>query len=110
MIPRNIQLFIITDVGPITHTFTAGKAVVVTLQKFEAAVRGLRASDGGDYPEYAFSAMLEALNYSFIDEYNETFTPMYYNSKMIVITDAISKLQELRSDVIHTAQEQNISY
>ena len=83
--------------------------MVATLINFEAAIRGLHAHAGGDYPEYAFSAMLQALNYSFIDEYNEIFTPMHFNSEMIVLTDATSKLPELRSDVIQTAQEQNVT-
>ena len=82
--------------------------MVVILKIFEAAVRGLNASGGGDNPEYAFSAMLEALKYSFIDEYGELFTPMHYNSEMIVITDATSKLPELRSTVIQTAKEQGV--
>ena len=101
-----------TDVGPIIHSFTLGDAtdtVIATLKIFEAAVRGLNASGGGDFPEYAFSAMLEALKYSFFDEYGLLFTPMNYYSEMIVITDATSKLPELKSDVIQTALEQKVS-
>ena len=103
----------ISDVGPITHAFTSGEdqvldEVIDKLIEFEEAVRGLTAVGGGDYPEYAFSAMLEALKYSFIDEYNETFTPMHYNSEMIVITDAESKLGYLSSTVIQTANTQGV--
>ena len=93
------------DVGPITHAFTAGEVT----DNFEAAVRGLTANGGGDYPEYAFSAMLEALEYSFIDEYGELFTPMHFNSEMIVITDATSLLPHLGNTVIETAKAQGVS-
>ena len=80
-----------------------------TLEKFGSAVLNLAASGGGDLPEYAFSAMLEALSYSFIDEYGELFIPMHFNSEMIVITDAESKLPELRSTVIQKAKAQGIN-
>ena len=67
------------------------------------------ANGGGDYPEYALSAMKEALEHSFIDEYGEMFTPMHYNSEMIVITDATSKLPELEPTVIARALIQDVS-
>lgn len=69
----------------------------------------LKAYGGGDYSEYAFSAMLEAFNYSFIDRHGLNFTPMYFNSEMIVITDATSKLPELRETVKSTAIAQGVS-
>ena len=104
-----------TDFGPITHAFTATEfrhlegIKLAELQTFEAAVNALYAHSGGDYPEYAFSAMLAALNYSFIDEYGDEFIPMRYNSEMIVITDATSKLPDLRSTVIARAKAQGVS-
>ena len=105
---------IATDVGPITHAFTISgepnqyPTVIANLTNFEAAVRGLDANGGGDRPEYAFSAMLEALNYSFIDQYGERFTPMLYSSEMVVITDAESLLPELRNNVTETAMKQDV--
>lgn len=103
---------LITDIGDPVHAFTSGgtsERVVNELQKFEAAVNDLTAYGGGDHPEYALGAMLEALEYSFRDEYNETFVPMSYNSEMIVITDATSKEETLEMDVIEKAQEQDVS-
>ena len=72
-------------------------------------MENMRAYGGGDYPEYALSAMKEALEYSFIDEYGELFTPMHYSSEMIVITDATSKLPELEPTVIERAIMQGVS-
>lgn len=103
------ELFFVIGVDPITFTYTKGR-VLIDLQEFEDAVNDLRAYDGGDHAEYAFSAMLAALDYSYYDSvYNETFTPMEYNSSMIVITDATSKVPELRGTVINRANEQEVS-
>ena len=100
------------DVGPITYAFTQGESAAATLnelQQFEQAVNNMIAYGGGDYPEYALSAMKEALEYSLIDEYGEMFPPMHYNSEMIVITDATSKLPELEPKVIERANIQGVS-
>lgn len=108
------MLSIITDVGPITHAFAIGDEELdavtsMDLQNFEAAVRNLRATGGGDYPEYALGAMLAALNYSFIDVDGYPFTPMDYDSELVVITDATSLQPELEETVIEMAMDQFVS-
>ena len=100
------------DFGPITFTFTFGNQnsrVLNELQIFEEAVNNLKAEGGGDIPEYALSAMLAALNYSFPYVEGEPFIPMNHNSEMIVITDAISKLPELEQTVIKMANCREVS-
>ena len=72
-------------------------------------MNNLRADGGHDHPEYALDAMLEALQYSFVDEYGDLFTPMSQNSKMVVITDATSKNQSLERTVIDTAIRQGVA-
>ena len=96
----------ITDVHPITFTYANGR-VLLDLEKFEEAVNDLTAHGGGDHEEYAFSAMLAALDFVYDDGLN--FTPMSYNSEMIVITDATSKLPELRETVKNQAKDQEVS-
>jgi hypothetical protein len=107
-------LFITVDVGPITHAFTYGEDALdelaaMRLEEFEARVRGLFASGGGDYPEYALAAMLAAMDYSSIDEYGEMFTPMSYGSELVVITDATSLQEELEDMVVDKAKAQGVS-
>lgn len=100
-------------VGPISHVFTGGEyteTVISNLQSFEEAVKSLSANGGGDYPEYSLRAMLDALNYSFDDQYDEEpFQPMSHGSEMIVLTDATSKEEELERTVIEKAKEQEVS-
>ena len=107
-----LYFILITDVGPLIHAFTSGEdstAILEHLQQFEAAVNNLRATGGGDTPEYALDAILAGLNYSFIDEYGERFTPMSTNSKMVVITDATSKNPDREQLVIDAARRQGVS-
>ena len=53
--------------------------------------------------------MLEAMDYSFIDEYGELFRPMDFNSELVVITDATSLQEELQETVIGRAKAQGVS-
>lgn len=102
------------DVGPINHTSTFGEGALdevaaTELLNFEARVRGLTATGGGDYPEYSLAAMLAVMSYSFIDQYGELFRPMDYNSELVVITDAPSLQEELEETVTRRAKEQGVS-
>ena len=96
---------------PIIHAFTSGEdneLVLKELEDFEAAVRSLGASGGGDYAEYANRGMLEALNYTIIED-GWPFSPMQEDSQIIVITDAPSKEPELKDIVIRKANEQGVA-
>ena len=96
--------------GPISYAFTFGTAAHLELQAFEGAVTSLYAHEGGDVPEYAFSAIEAALDYSFYDtKLNLTIPLMGNGADMIVITDAPSKLPELRMTVIKRAKLQGVT-
>ena len=100
------------NVGPIRHAYTSHDNPAIALESlknFEKEVNNIQANGGGDYPEYAYSAMLAALNYSFTDEYGCEFVPMHQNSELIVITDATSKQEDLNQTVIDRANEQGVS-
>ena len=101
----------ILDVHPIIHAFTSGEdneIVLRELENFEAEVRSLRASGGGDLAEYANRGMLEALDYTIIED-GWPFSPMQKDSQLIVITDAPSKEPELKNTIINKANEQGVS-
>ncbi len=99
---------LLDNVGPIQYTFTDDESLD-DLHRFEAAVMGLHAHGGGDLPEYCLSALMAALRYFFYDLYGYEFTPMSYNSHMVVITDAKSKVESLKNEIIKLAQEQEVT-
>jgi len=73
------------------------------LQDFYAAIDRLFANGGGDTPEFALDAILQALEYSFTDDYGD---PLFldFGSQIVVITDAPSKNSHLRPGIISNAQ------
>ncbi len=102
-------MFTLSDnVGPINVTFTDDESLE-DLRSFEVAVRGLYPHSGGDYPEYCLSAILAALRFSFNNPEGYEFTPMHYNSHMVVITDAESKEESLKNEIIELAQDQEVT-
>ena len=90
------QFLSLLGVGPITIAYTEG---VTELKNFYRAVQSLNANGGGDGPEYALHAMLEGL----LAQDDEGFSVVNSGSQMIVITDAISKQPDLKSNVTFEA-------
>ncbi len=94
------QIFLV-GVGPVTVAYTTNPA---HLQDFFEAVRGLSANGGGDTPEYALHAMLEAFE-ALGPEDRPVLTR---GSQIVVITDAPSKQPELVTQIIQTANERGV--
>lgn len=104
-------IFLERNVGPIHFTFTSHSIYGVardTLIDFEEELNNIQAKGGGDYREYAYGAMLAALNYS-ANESGREFIPMRSHSELIVITDAQSKQEDLKPIVIQQAITQGVS-
>ena len=92
-------------VGPIN---LANTAFLSDLQSFYDGVNGLRASGGGDTPEYALDGMLQGLTFqtAYPDangNFLGNFDVMIPGSQMVVITDAPSKRPEIKNQVINDA-------
>ena len=100
---------IIAGVGPVTHVLFKSETEVQDLITFKERLGSLYAHGGGDHEEYALSAMMKALEYSFIDDFGDVFTPMHKKSAMVVLTDAGSKLEGLEHRVIFKAIDQGVS-
>ncbi len=96
------------NVGPIQHIFTDDESLE-DLQRFEAAVRGLYAHGSGDDPKFCLSAIMAALCYSFNDLYGCEFTPMSYNSHMVIIIGAESKTENLKNEIIELAKKKEVT-
>ena len=87
--------FLYPGVGPVAIAETAWSD---DLQNFYRTVNALRASGGGDRPEYALRAMLEGLRAN-----DGGFDFVSPGSQMVVITDAPSKQPELKDEVVEEA-------
>ena len=92
--------FLDTGVGNITYTFSTDAE---QLHKFFESVEVIQASGGGDGPEYALYAMLEALKLK-----DGRYPLMVDGSQIMVLTDAPTKQPELEPGVIKIATEQRV--
>ena len=100
------------DAGPNTVATTRDDMgpAAAELNALYLAVLGLRASGGGDEPEYCLSGITEAFRATYTPkptggETSGPITLFASGSQMIVITDASAKDAVLKPDVIRAAKE-----
>jgi hypothetical protein len=77
------------------------------LNSFITAVQDLRASGGGDFPEFALDGMLQGLQVTQLIN-NVATDLMIAGSQMIVLTDALSKRPEIADTVIAEANMRGV--